>query len=45
MNHPRAVKSRSALTVWSILRHPGTVWALRASNERLVVTPCRGEQQ
>lgn len=23
-------------TVWSILRHPGTVWALRAANERLV---------
>jgi|UPI0002DA16C8 hypothetical protein len=22
--------------MWSILRHPGTVWALRAANERLV---------
>lgn len=26
----------STHTMWSILRHPGTVWALRASNERLV---------
>ncbi len=38
MNHPAALKSRPALTIWSLLRHPGTAWALRASNERLAAT-------
>ncbi len=29
------LRSRPRWAAWSVVRHPATVWALRASNERL----------